>query len=133
MTSDTRTECADGDPVVTIARSVRAPAASQFGFPTRIAALYELLSQLWASLVVHLNRALAAVGMSAGPAAGLAIVDALTSRDELAGYPLLPAVRDHLLAWLGRTEEAHADFELAAEIILKAQERTVFLGRAAAL
>jgi RNA polymerase sigma factor (sigma-70 family) len=97
-----------------------------------IATLYELLGRLWASPVVELNRAVA-VGMSAGPAEGLAIVDALVEAGTLRGYPHLPAVRGDLLARLGRTQEARTEFERAAELTRNTQERTVFLARAAAL
>jgi predicted RNA polymerase sigma factor len=53
------------------------------------------------ALQAHLNRAVA-VGMAQGPAAGLAIADALTSEPALASYPLLAAVGADLLAKLGR-------------------------------
>ena len=62
----------------------------------RIAALYEVLSRLWASPVVELNRAVA-VGMSSGPADGLAIVDRLAAAGQLRDYPQLPAVRGECL------------------------------------
>ena len=48
----------------------------------RIAALYEVLGGLWSSPVVELNRAVA-VGQSAGPAAGFAIVDGLLATGDL--------------------------------------------------
>ncbi len=56
----------------------------------RIAALYEALVELTPSPVIELNRAVA-VAMAFGPAAGLALVDALTAEPSLAGYHLLPA------------------------------------------
>ena len=98
----------------------------------RIAALYEVLGRLWPTPVVELNRAVA-VGRSDGPAAGLAIVDALVAAGALASYPHLPAVRGDLLAGLGRPEEARAEFERAAGLTRNAGERSVFLRRAAAL
>ncbi len=54
----------------------------------RIAALYEVLRGLWPSPVVELNRAVA-VGMSTGPAEGLAIVDQLAGSGALSGVPAL--------------------------------------------
>jgi RNA polymerase sigma-70 factor, ECF subfamily len=48
----------------------------------RIAALYETLAQRMPSPVVELNRAVA-VAMAFGPAAGLELVDALTSEPQL--------------------------------------------------
>src|SRR2546421_10679310 len=63
----------------------------------RIAALYDALAQLVPSPVVELNRAVA-VGMAFGPAAGLELVDSLTTEPALAGYHLFPCVRGDLLA-----------------------------------
>src|SRR6266487_2815751 len=67
----------------------------------RIAALYQALARLTPSPVVELNRAVA-VGMALGPAAGLELVEALTSEPSLKSYHLLPSVRGDLLAKLGR-------------------------------
>jgi RNA polymerase sigma-70 factor (ECF subfamily) len=47
-----------------------------------------------------------AVGMADGPAAGLALVDALAATGALAAYHLLPATRADLLRRLGRNDEA---------------------------
>jgi RNA polymerase sigma factor (sigma-70 family) len=97
---------------------------------TRIAALYRVLVEVSPSPVAELNRAVA-VGMAAGPAAGLAIADALRDEPALRGYPHLPAVRGDLLARLGRTAEAAAEFERAAALTGNGSERTLFLRRAA--
>jgi RNA polymerase sigma-70 factor, ECF subfamily len=70
-----------------------------------IARLYGQLAQLVPSPVVELNRAIA-VGMAGGPAAGLALVDALAATGQLASYHLLPATRADLLRRLGRRTEA---------------------------
>ena len=70
-----------------------------------IARLYAQLSQLTPSPVVELNRAVA-VGMADGPAAGLALVDALAGTGALVGYHLLPATRADLLRRLGRNDQA---------------------------
>jgi predicted RNA polymerase sigma factor len=91
----------------------------------RIAALYRLLSHVAPSAVVELNRAVA-VGLSEGPAAGLAILDGL----ELPGYPHLPAARGELLERLGRAEEARAQFARAAELTRNETERELFSRRA---
>jgi RNA polymerase sigma factor (sigma-70 family) len=98
---------------------------------SRIAALYASLAQLAPSPVVELNRAVA-VAMASGPAAGLALVDALTTEPSLQAYHLLPSVRGDLLARLGRFEEARAEFERAASLTRNARERTLLLERAAA-
>jgi len=79
-----------------------------------IARLYGELAAVTRSPVVELNRAVA-VGMADGPAAGLALVDALAAGGALAGYHLLPATRADLLRRLGRgAEAAHAYREALA-------------------
>ena len=98
----------------------------------RIVALYGTLAQVAPSPVVELNRAVA-VGMAHGPAAGLAIVDALLQEPRLAGYPWLPSVRGDLLAKLGRAAEARAEFERAASMTRNERERALLLERATAL
>jgi predicted RNA polymerase sigma factor len=89
---------------------------------TRIVALYDALAQLTPSPVVELNRAVA-LGMAFGPAAGLDLVDSLTTDPALAGYHLLPSVRGDLLAKLGRFEEARAEFARAASLTQNVRER----------
>jgi RNA polymerase sigma-70 factor, ECF subfamily len=98
----------------------------------RIVALYDALAELTQSPVVELNRAVA-IAMASDPADGLAIVDELVAVGALDGYHLLPAVRGDLLEKLGRTDEARAEFELAASMTRNAREREVLLGRASAL
>ena len=97
----------------------------------QIAALYDLLVQAVPTAVVELNRAVA-VGMAFGPARGLELADALTSRPELRNYHLLPSVRADFLAKLGRQEESRAEFTRAASLTSNAAERAVLLKRAAA-
>ncbi|MGE5761107.1 MAG: RNA polymerase sigma factor [Gemmatimonadota bacterium] len=96
---------------------------------TRITALYDALAQLTPSPIVELNRAVA-YAMAFGPAAGLEIVDPLTSEPTLEGYHLLPAVRGDFLAKLGRLAEARAEFERAAALTRNTRERTLLLERA---
>jgi RNA polymerase sigma factor (sigma-70 family) len=95
----------------------------------RIATLYSELAQLIPSPVIELNRAVA-IGMAAGPQAGLDLVDALASYGYLRTYHLLPSVRGDLLAKLGRAEEAAAEFERAAAMTRNSRERTLLLSRA---
>jgi RNA polymerase sigma factor (sigma-70 family) len=97
----------------------------------RIAALYSRLAAAAPSPVVELNRAVA-LSMADGPAAGLALVDALVSEASLKGYHLLPSVRGDLLGKLGRHEEARAEFERAATLTRNERERALLLQRAAA-
>lgn len=98
----------------------------------RIASLYGSLVELTKSPVVELNRAVA-VSMASGPEAGLAVLEGLSGEASLEGYHLLPGVRGDLLARLGRSEEARAEFERAAGLTQNAAERHVYLGRAAGL
>jgi RNA polymerase sigma-70 factor (ECF subfamily) len=95
----------------------------------RIAALYDALSQIAASPVVELNRAVA-VGFAFGPEAGLELLDQIAGEPSLRGYHLLPSVRGDLLAKLGRGEEAAAEFRRAAELTENAREREMLLRRA---
>ena len=96
----------------------------------QIAALYGLLGQILPTAVVQLNRAVA-VGMAFGPARGLELADALTSRPELRTYHLLPTVRADFLAKLGRHDESRAEYTRAAELTRNEAERAVLLERAA--
>ena len=98
----------------------------------RIAELYAELAERTPSPVVELNRAVA-VSMAHGPAAGLELVDALTTEPTLRSYHLLPSVRGDFLKKLGRFDEARAEFERAASLTQNARERKLLLDRAAAL
>ena len=83
------------------------------------------------SPIVELNRAVA-VAMAFGPAAGLALVDTLTSEPSLASYHLLPSVRGDFLRRLERFEEARVELERAASLTRNARERALLLDRARA-
>jgi RNA polymerase sigma factor (sigma-70 family) len=98
----------------------------------RIAGLYATLEAHTGSPVVRLNRAVA-VGMSEGPAAGLALIEPLLADARLAQYPQLPAVRGDLLEKLGRRVEACAAFERAAALTANQREQALMRARAAAL
>jgi predicted RNA polymerase sigma factor len=98
----------------------------------QVAALYEVLGELVPSPVVELNRAVA-VSRAYGPTAGLELIDALVDVPALRGYHLLPSARADLLADLGRRDEARAEFRRAAELTRNDRERSLLLGRAAAL
>ena len=95
----------------------------------QIVALYAELARLTPSPVVELNRAVA-LAMAFGPAAGLELVDALTSEPSLENYHLLPSVRGDLLKKLGRMDEARAEFERAAGLTRNTRERELLIGRA---
>ncbi|QFG26975.1 RNA polymerase sigma factor [Actinomadura sp. WMMB 499] len=109
----------------------RARTAGETDWP-QIAALYGILAGVAPSPIVELNRAVA-VGMADGPERGLALLDAVAGAPALRGYHLLPSVRGDLLARLGRTAEARAEFERAAGLTRNAPERRALLDRAAGI
>ncbi len=94
----------------------------------QIVALYDLLGQLWPAPVVALNRAVA-VGFAAGPAAGLAALDALAGEPQLAGYSYLPAARADFLRRLGRLDEARISYEEALLLTENTVEQQFLAGR----
>jgi RNA polymerase sigma-70 factor, ECF subfamily len=89
---------------------------------SQIAALYELLARVEPSPVVELNRAVA-VAMRDGPATGLALVDAILARGELADYHLAHAARADLCRRLGRTADARASYQRALALARQEPER----------
>jgi predicted RNA polymerase sigma factor len=97
---------------------------------SNISYLYGVLSTLWPTPVVELNRAVA-VGMAGDPDAALEIVDVLGSSGALDDYPQLWAVRGDLLVRLGRGAEAHEAFQQAASLTHNSREQALFLARAA--
>lgn len=97
----------------------------------RIVLLYDALRKLTPSPVVDLNHAVA-VSMATGPAAGLALVDALVADGALAGFHPLYVVRGELLARLGRRADARGEFVRAAAMCTNVAERAVLEGKAAA-
>jgi RNA polymerase sigma factor (sigma-70 family) len=97
----------------------------------RVARLYARLIERTGSPIVRLNHAVA-VGMAEGPAAGLALVDALMMEGELASYHYAPSVRGDLLEKLGRAAEARAEFDRAASQTRNARERDLLVARARA-
>ena len=87
-----------------------------------IVALYDLLFALEPTPVIELNRAVA-VAMRDGPAAGLAIVDALLAQGELDEYRLAYAARADFCRRLGKTAEARAAYQRALELTRQEPER----------
>jgi len=98
----------------------------------RIAELYGELARFLPTPVVELNRAVA-VGMSAGPAEGLRLVEELAAAGKLAGYHLLPATRADLLRRLGRGTEAAAAYRQALELAASDADRRYLSRRLAEL
>ena len=99
----------------------QAPTAAETDW-TQIAALYGVLARVHSTPVVELNRAVA-VAMSSGIERGLALVDDLERRGELAGYHLLPVARAELLRRLGRHAEAAQSYRGALALVNNDAER----------
>lgn len=88
----------------------------------RIVELYDLLLTADPSPVIELNRAVA-VAMRDGPAAGLALVDAILTRGELADYQFAHSARADLCRRLGRTADARAAYAKALSLTQQQPER----------
>jgi RNA polymerase sigma-70 factor (ECF subfamily) len=78
----------------------------------RIVGLYDELLGATPSPVVELNRAVA-VAMRDGPAAGLALIEEILQRGDLADYHLAHSARADMLRRLGKSGEARASYERA--------------------
>jgi RNA polymerase sigma-70 factor (ECF subfamily) len=94
----------------------------------QIVALYDQLTTIAPTPVVALNRAVAVAEVD-GPAAGLALVDAL----DLARHHLWHAVRADLLRRLGRTTEAAAAYDAAIALAGNEPARAFLARRLASL
>ena len=77
--------------------------------------------------MVELNRAVA-VAMRDGPAAGLALIDAILARGDLSDYHLAHAARADLYRRLGRPVEARVAYGQALGLAKQETERR-FLAR----
>ena len=97
-----------------------------------IVGLYDVLVRADDSPVVELNRAVA-VAMRDGPAAGVALIDAILDRGDLTKYRLAHSARAELCRRLGRTEEARAAFERALALTKQEPERRFLARRLAEL
>jgi len=88
----------------------------------QIIALYDVLLQAEPSPVIELNRAVA-VAMRDGPAAGLALIDTLVGRGNLADYHLAHSARADLCRRLGKFSEAKAAYQYALGLTQQEPER----------
>jgi RNA polymerase sigma-70 factor (ECF subfamily) len=84
--------------------------------------LYDRLLGIMPSPVVELNRAVA-IAERDGPAAGLALIDALLEQGELANYYLAHSARADMYRRLGRTAEARSAYEKALGLTQQEPER----------
>jgi len=97
-----------------------------------IVGLYDVLARTDPSPVVELNRAVA-VAMRDGPLAGLALIDAILARGDLADYRFAHSARADLFRRLGRTAEARASYERALGLTSQEAERRFLERRLAEL
>jgi RNA polymerase sigma-70 factor (ECF subfamily) len=97
-----------------------------------IVGLYDVLMKTAPSPVVELNRAVA-VAMADGPAAGLALIDRILERGELADYRLAHAARADLCRRLGRMADARASYHRALTLSRQEPERRFLERRLAEL
>ena len=81
-----------------------------------------MLARADPSPVVELNRAVA-VAMRDGPAAGLALIDAILARGDLEDYHLAHSARADLCRRLGRNAEARAAYQRALSLTRQEPER----------
>jgi RNA polymerase sigma-70 factor (ECF subfamily) len=98
-----------------------APSVSETDW-AQIVGLYDVLAHAVPSPVIELNRAVA-VAMRDGPAAGLALIDAILARGDLADYSLAHAARADMCRRLGRTAEARSAYERALTLTRLEPER----------
>jgi RNA polymerase sigma-70 factor (ECF subfamily) len=103
-----------------------APAAAETDW-SQIVGLYDVLMRAAPSPVVELNRAVA-VAMRDGPMAGLALIDTILERGDLADYALAHSARAELCRRLGKTGDARLSYERALALTRQEPQRR-FLDR----
>ncbi len=108
-----------------------APAAAATDW-TQIVGLYDVLMRASPSPVVELNRAVA-VAMRDGPMAGLALIDTILGRGDLADYPLAHSARADLCRRLGKSGDARASYERALSLTRQEPQRRFLERRLAEL
>ena len=93
-----------------------------------IVGVYDVLLRMDPSPVVELNRA-AAIAMRDGPAAGLALIDAIFARGDLTDYNHAHSARGELLRRLKRLGEASEAYKRALQLVTQDAERRFLEGR----
>jgi RNA polymerase sigma-70 factor (ECF subfamily) len=94
----------------------------------QIVGLYDALARIDPSPVVELNRA-AALAMRDGPAAGLALIEAILARGDLTDYQPAHAARADLYRRLGMRAEAKAAYQRALDLTRQEPVRRFLEGR----
>jgi len=97
-----------------------------------IVGLYDVLMRIDPSPVVELNRAVA-VAMRDGPAAGLALIDAILGRGDLRDYHLAHAAHADMCRRLGKAAQARASYERAIALARQGPEQRFLERRLAEL
>jgi RNA polymerase sigma-70 factor (ECF subfamily) len=113
------------------ALQIQAPAAEDTDW-AQIAELYGALGRVNPSPVVELNRAVA-VGLAAGPAAGLELLEPLLADPALERYQPLYAAHAELLSRAGDAEDAARAYERAIALSANDVERAELERRLRAL
>jgi predicted RNA polymerase sigma factor len=108
-----------------------APTAEVTDWP-QILALYTVLERVAPNPTVTLNRAVAVAEVH-GPAAGLALLDAVSADERISASHHLVSVRAHLLEMAGDHNAARAGYQEAARRTTSEPERRHLLTRAARL
>jgi RNA polymerase sigma factor (sigma-70 family) len=108
-----------------------APTADVTDWP-QVLALYTVLERVAPNPTVTLNRAVALAEVR-GPAAGLALLDALSGDERISASHHLVSVRAHLLEMAGDHDAARAGYREAARRNTSEPERRHLLARAARL
>ncbi|MFO0676213.1 MAG: DUF6596 domain-containing protein [Polyangiaceae bacterium] len=108
-----------------------APAYDATDFP-QIAALYALLRAKTDAPLVRVNEAVVRERID-GPAAALALLEALDGDPGLEGHPALPAAKAAMFARLGRDAEARSAFDAAIAATRNEVERAFLTSRKALL
>jgi RNA polymerase sigma-70 factor (ECF subfamily) len=98
----------------------------------QIVGLYDVLLRVEPSPVIELNRAVA-VAMRDGPAAGLALIDAILARGDLDDYYLAHSARADLCRRLGKSAQARTSYKRALDLTQQASERRFLEQRLAEL
>jgi RNA polymerase sigma factor (sigma-70 family) len=108
-----------------------APTAEGTDWP-QILALYTVLERVAPNPTVTLNRAVAVAEVQ-GPAAGLALLDAVAADERISASHHLVSVRAHLQEMAGDHDAARAGYQEAARRTTSEPERRHLLTRAARL
>lgn len=97
-----------------------------------IVGLYDALLRVLPTPIVELNRAVA-IAMRDGPAAGIALIEAILAQGQLGEYALAHAARADLYRRLGRGAEAREAYARALSLTEQQTEQRYLRRRLAAL